>query len=109
FPMIKSDINIDQNLINIIFKSQKKLQDLAEIWRKTGGTHQAAVFKLSGDLVAFAEDCGRHNAMDKVIGKTYLQKINPNKCFLITTGRLSFGMVSKVIRAMFLLFLVESN
>ncbi|MBD3227082.1 MAG: formate dehydrogenase accessory sulfurtransferase FdhD [Candidatus Lokiarchaeota archaeon] len=83
----------------IIFKTQKILKDRAIIWKETGGTHQAAIFDEKGNLKAFAEDCGRHNAIDKVIGMLYKKKINPEQYFLITTGRLSYGMVSKVARA----------
>ncbi|MHA1269007.1 MAG: formate dehydrogenase accessory sulfurtransferase FdhD [Candidatus Helarchaeota archaeon] len=93
---IKSDIKINPE---IFFSSQKKLYELGKIWKNTGGTHIAGIFSSQGKLLAFAEDIGRHNAIDKVIGKIYLKKIDPSSCFLITTGRQSVGMVGKVARA----------
>jgi FdhD protein len=93
---IQSNIEINPE---IIFKSQKLLRDKNVIWRETGGTHAAGIFSASGKLLAFSEDIGRHNAIDKVIGKLYLKKIDPSSVFLATTGRQSVGMVAKVARA----------
>ena len=38
-------------------------------FRKSGGTHAAAAFTLKGDLLSAMEDIGRHNAVDKIVGK----------------------------------------
>ncbi|MHA1751154.1 MAG: formate dehydrogenase accessory sulfurtransferase FdhD [Candidatus Helarchaeota archaeon] len=90
-------INIDPE---VIFKAQQILQESGKIWKKTGGTHIAGIFSLkNGKLLEYSEDVGRHNAIDKVVGKIYLKKIDPSSCFLVTTGRQSVGMVGKVARA----------
>ena len=93
---LKANIKLDPK---IIFVSQKLVNGKAEIWKETGGTHQAGIFNEKGKLLAYAEDCGRHNAIDKVIGKIYMENINPSQCFLVSTGRQSYNMVSKVGRA----------
>ena len=65
------------------------LNRLAETFRRTGGVHAAAVHKADGSLVAFAEDVGRHNAVDKAIGKCALNKALFGECFLALSGRLT--------------------
>ena len=93
---IHSSIKID---VKTIFKAQELVDNKCVLWKISGGTHSAAAFKESGELIAFFEDVGRHNAVDKIIGCLYLKKINPNNCFLVTTGRQSAGMVLKAVRA----------
>lgn len=61
----------------------------------TGSTHSASVFDLRQNLLAFAEDIGRHNAFDKVIGAlVHAEKLD--EAFLaVVSSRLSFEMVQK--------------
>jgi FdhD protein len=73
------------------------LNHAAEIFRKTGGVHAAAVFKSEGTPVAFAEDVGRHNAVDKAIGIAFMCKTDRD-CFLALTGRLTGDIVMKTAR-----------
>ncbi|MBS7635924.1 formate dehydrogenase accessory sulfurtransferase FdhD [Candidatus Bathyarchaeota archaeon] len=80
-----------QNCVN-------NLNCMAENFRKTGGVHAAAVYKTDGTLLAFAEDVGRHNAVDKAIGKCALQKADFNECFLTLSGRLTADIVLKAAR-----------
>ena len=65
-------------------------------YRRTRGTHAAGVFTRSGELFAFAEDIGRHNAVDKVIGRLVLDREPLGDLFLVVTGRVSSEMVAKV-------------
>ena len=74
------------------------LNTMAEIYRKTGGTHAAAIFKHDGVLRAFAEDVSRHNAIDKVIGIASMKHYRFEECFLASTGRLTREAVSKAVR-----------
>lgn len=80
-----------QNCVN-------SLNRIAETFRKTGGVHAAAVYKADGTLVAFAEDVGRHNAVDKAIGECALKKVDFNQCFLILSGRLTGDIVLKAAK-----------
>jgi len=74
------------------------LNRLAETFRRTGGVHAAAVHKADGSLVAFAEDVGRHNAVDKAIGKCALNKTPFGECFLALSGRLTADIVLKAAK-----------
>jgi FdhD protein len=75
------------------------LRDLFEarqtIYPLTGSTHSASIFSTREELLAFAEDIGRHNALDKAIGALILDG-RPHEAFLaIVSSRLSFEMVQK--------------
>lgn len=82
----------------VISDSVKQLNTLAETFRKTGGVHIAAAYSLEGKLIAFAEDVGRHNAVDKVIGACVLGKLDFSNCFFASSGRLSGDIVLKAAR-----------
>ena len=79
----------------ILFNSVNQLNFKAELFRKTGGVHAAAIYKADGALVAMAEDVGRHNAVDKVIGMAALIQTDFSRCFLALSGRLSGDVVFK--------------
>ena len=79
----------------VIFKFVNQLNFQAEVFRQTGGVHAAAIYTANGSMVALAEDVGRHNAVDKVIGIAALKNTNFSECFLTSTGRLSGDIVFK--------------
>lgn len=83
---------------NIISESVKKLNFVAEKFSKTGGVHVAALVNEIGDFVAIAEDVGRHNAVDKVIGSAAMNNIDYTKLFLALSGRLTGDIVLKSAR-----------
>lgn len=88
---LKVKAEVIQNCVN-------KLNFIAETFRKTGGVHAAAIYESDGGLIAFAEDVGRHNAVDKVIGLGALNKTDFSKCFLTLSGRLTGDIVSKAAK-----------
>jgi len=92
---IRSDLRVRAE---IILDAIHNLDSTAETYRKTGGVHAAAIFKSDGTVVAFAEDVGRHNAVDKVIGITSLVKTDLDHCFLALSGRLTSDIVFKAAR-----------
>ncbi len=49
-------------------------------------------------MVAFSEDVGRHNTVDKVIGSASLARADFNKCFMIITGRVPGDMIYKAAK-----------
>ncbi|MDT3680662.1 MAG: formate dehydrogenase accessory sulfurtransferase FdhD [Burkholderiaceae bacterium] len=69
------------------------------LWRKTGAAHAALLFSPAGRVLAFAEDLGRHNALDKAIGSCLLDGIELEGCGVVLSSRLSFEMVAKAARA----------
>jgi FdhD protein len=82
----------------VLFNSVNQLNFKAELFRKTGGVHAAAIYKADGSLIALAEDVGRHNAVDKAIGMAALKQIDFRQCFLALSGRLSGDVVFKAAK-----------
>ena len=78
-----------------IIRLKKSFETRQTIFRLTGSTHSASLFGLSGDLLAFAEDIGRHNAFDKVIGALVNEGKTGEAFLAIVSSRLSFEMVQK--------------
>lgn len=89
---VKSNLKVRAQ---IIFNGVKQLNFKAEGYRRTGGFHVAAIYKADGQLVALAEDVGRHNAVDKVIGMAALNKVDFEECFLALSGRISGDVAFK--------------
>jgi FdhD protein len=94
-PKITSNLKVKAE---VILNSVNRLNSIAETFRKTGGVHAAAIYKSNGDLVAFAEDVGRHNAVDKTIGIGTLNTTDFSECFLALSGRLTGDIVLKAAR-----------
>ncbi len=69
------------------------------VFQKTGGTHAAALASPDGVVFLAAEDIGRHNAMDKVIGRALLEKREVTQLVTLLSGRISFEMALKCVRA----------
>ena len=70
----------------------------AGLWRRTGGVHACAL--CDGEaILLFAEDVGRHNAFDKVVGAAFVDRIDVSDKLILTTGRLSAEIVSKAAAA----------
>ncbi|MDY0018425.1 MAG: formate dehydrogenase accessory sulfurtransferase FdhD [Anaerolineae bacterium] len=74
------------------------LQKQSVLHQQYRGTHASALFRPDGELLAIAEDIGRHNTIDKLLGHCLLQKIDSTDTVLLTTGRVSSEMISKAAR-----------
>ncbi len=73
------------------------LRRMAPVFQQTGATHQAA-FSDGQRVLYFAEDVGRHNAVDKVLGGCLLREVDLERGVLVVTGRLNAQIVEKVLR-----------
>ena len=67
--------------------------------RQTLAAHAAAIFNHDLDIVAVAEDVGRHNALDKAIGKLFLAGRLKKSALLVLSSRTSYELVQKSARA----------
>jgi FdhD protein len=81
--------------LNELIEAAELLFEFQVVRKKTGAMHGAFLHSFAGNRYALAEDLGRHNAVDKVIGLTVQQKINPKDYYMITSGRLTADMVSE--------------
>jgi len=77
-----------------LFNIFKEFQSRSELYRLTGCVHSAALSD-GKNIIAFAEDIGRHNAVDKVIGYSILEKIEFAGKIMLASGRLSSEIASK--------------
>lgn len=82
-----------------IIDCMEEMTAAQQIFQLTGGSHAAAEISLDGKLISVCEDLGRHNALDKVIGKNILLKRNLNNSCVLLSSRLSLEMVLKAIKA----------
>lgn len=93
-PFADSDYGVKAEKI---LQFVKVLNEESTLFKLTGGTHSAAIFHEE-KLVAFAEDIGRHNAVDKVIGAAAEKKVEFSKCVIVSSGRQPANMVLKAAR-----------
>ena len=70
----------------------------AEKYRESGGLHACGLAR-DGKLSIVREDVGRHNALDKVLGRAWLDRISTNDAVLLSTGRLSYEMTVKAAKS----------
>jgi len=70
----------------------------AEMYRDSGGVHACGLAR-EGKLEIVREDVGRHNALDKVLGRAWLDRIPTEDAILLATGRLSYEMTVKAAKS----------
>ena len=94
-PTVKSTLKVKaQTILDAI----NHLNSLARGFKETGGLHDSAICQADGTIVAFSEDVGRHNTVDKVIGAASLKKVDFSQCFMLITGRVPGDMIYKAAK-----------
>jgi FdhD protein len=85
---------------DVLYALPEQLHSEQWVFRATGGLHAAGLFDATGTLLALREDVGRHNAVDKLVGRALLDGALPvSDRILLVSGRLSFEIVLKALAA----------
>ena len=92
-PRIESDLVVPFEVVSSL---PGRLRESQATFDLTGGLHATGLFRPDGELRCVREDVGRHNAMDKVVGRAFLDGALPlARDVLCVSGRLSFELVQK--------------
>ncbi len=96
-PRVTADWRVPTALVSSL---PMRLRALQHAFGVTGGLHAAALVSAEGTVLAAAEDVGRHNAVDKVIGaRVWADALPLETCLLVVSGRASFEIVQKAVMA----------
>lgn len=92
-PPLSRDWSVDSATVDAL---PSRLRSAQPAFAETGGLHAAGLFDRDGRLVASAEDVGRHNAVDKLLGRMFQAARLPlAESLLLVSGRSSFEIVQK--------------
>ncbi|MGJ7920672.1 formate dehydrogenase accessory sulfurtransferase FdhD [Neobacillus sp. LXY-4] len=83
--------------LSYLLKKRSQFAQNSPMYLESGGMHGACIVQEDGSIV-IREDIGRHNAVDKIIGYALRNRLNPEKLILLTTGRVSYEMLSKAAK-----------
>jgi FdhD protein len=78
-----------------LYKIVDTIRTQQSIYKQAGSVHGCALFSLAGEMLYFVEDVGRHNAVDTIAGKMWLDNVSGGDKVFYTTGRLTSEMVIK--------------
>jgi FdhD protein len=83
--------------LSYLLKKRSQFAQSSPMYLETGGMHGACIVQEDGSIVV-REDIGRHNAVDKIIGYALRKRLNSQNLILLTTGRISYEMLSKAAK-----------
>jgi len=97
WPVGEDDLTVTPELLAQL---PERLRRAQQVFDRTGGLHAAGLFSGAGELLHLAEDVGRHNAVDKVVGHAVRADLLPLRgTVLMVSGRASFELVQKAVMA----------
>lgn len=94
FTKVKTNRTVS---LSYLLKKRHEFAINSPLYLETGGMHGACIVDREGKIYV-REDIGRHNAVDKIIGFALREKMKPEDLILLTTGRISYEMLSKAAR-----------
>jgi FdhD protein len=92
----ESDVRIE---VRQVFAAIHNLSEKQKYYQRTRGSHAALILDPQLEMIAFAEDVGRHNALDKAIGKAFLARKLSRAAIAVLSSRISYELVQKAARA----------
>ncbi|MBI4706102.1 MAG: formate dehydrogenase accessory sulfurtransferase FdhD [Deltaproteobacteria bacterium] len=95
-PRVADTLRISRAVLR---RAGEALRQRQFLFDACGGTHAAGIFDAKGELRQWAEDTGRHHALDKAIGKCLLAGVPTAGCGAVLSGRASIELVAKCARA----------
>ena len=95
-PRVGDGLRIENEVLRTVNDALRARQSLFDA---CGGTHAVAIFDAKGQIISSAEDTGRHNALDKAVGKCLLNDVPTAGRGAALSGRVSLEMVGKCARA----------
>ncbi|MEU8437541.1 formate dehydrogenase accessory sulfurtransferase FdhD [Streptomyces sp. NPDC029216] len=98
FPGLAADpVRIPAGLLSVL---PDRLRAAQKVFDRTGGLHAAGLFSAEGELLDLREDVGRHNAVDKIVGRALQAGLLPLAgAVLLVSGRASFELAQKAVMA----------
>ncbi|HRC85498.1 MAG TPA: formate dehydrogenase accessory sulfurtransferase FdhD [Thermoanaerobaculia bacterium] len=86
--------------VSALYRLPAALKERQGVFARTGGLHAAGLFSATGELLDVAEDVGRHNALDKLLGRAFRAGGWPLSSYgVLVSGRASFEIVQKSLAA----------
>lgn len=92
---VTSDVMVDSGEL---YDMMGQMARSSTAYRDTGGMHSCALGR-DGKILLVREDVGRHNAVDKVLGRAWIDRVPVEGAVLLTTGRISYEMAVKAAKA----------
>jgi FdhD protein len=86
--------------MSLLLSLPQRMREAQAKFGDTGGIHASALFDFAGNLLSIAEDVGRHNAFDKLVGESLMKGRLPlRERIILLSGRASFELVQKALRS----------
>lgn len=104
YKFVNSSLTLPKEKVTLLMK---KLQDRANLFSRTGGVHNAGLSD-GEEIIAFMEDIGRHNTVDKLMGYCILNEIDISNKIIVFSGRIPFEIINKLSMMAIPIFISKS-